>query len=457
MAMQSSNLLPALQELPGGESNQHKPFQAHITDLVNMDRAMYAAEFASAASFGMWFVFDERSLSVIQVPDGMPDTSIRLGEVLQLAYEHRMPEVADQFPDVHDKYQSLLENGDNTEWLNQQLKGQLAEFNGTALLEQQGHSDVHLAPLNQKGWDISSKSPEGEEVLTQEKIGDSHSYTNFRDHMTEHQEVERYHVSDESYPNAVRAAESMQDGVEREVINTGPDHVEGLVESGVGDPSSYNSDYPFQIGSQIHDIHADSGVFEQIPEIGADYELVEGTTDGLNTLTDNLGIDVPEGVVDIIPYAAAIVAGARLIYSVIKTEKEFKEADRTTKNKLQVVQTLALMSRMGPKTVLSIVGGKGGVMGGTAVGGLAGTVVPGVGNAIGGVVGGISGGIAGVASGYWMGRYLGKHLEPHMLNLALKMTGLTNDDLFYYKNKTRIDTVALSFQSTARELAAASA
>ena len=50
--------------------------------------------------------------------------------------------------------------------------------------------------------------------------------------------------------------------------------------------------------------------------------------------------------------------------------------------------------------------------------------------------------------------YLNKHLQPHMLNLAFDITGLTNDDLFYYKNKPRIDGVATGFQRIARELAA---
>ena len=54
-----------------------------------------------------------------------------------------------------------------------------------------------------------------------------------------------------------------------------------------------------------------------------------------------------------------------------------------------------------------------------------------------------------------MGMYLNKHLQPHMLNLALDITGLTNDDLFYYKNKPRIDQAALSFQRTAGQLAVA--
>ena len=53
--------------------------------------------------------------------------------------------------------------------------------------------------------------------------------------------------------------------------------------------------------------------------------------------------------------------------------------------------------------------------------------------------------------------YLNKHLQPHMLNLAFDITGLTNDALFYYKNKVRVDGVAASFQRTARELSAAPA
>ena len=51
---------------------------------------------------------------------------------------------------------------------------------------------------------------------------------------------------------------------------------------------------------------------------------MEGIEDGLETLSANEGIDIPDGIVDIVPYAAAIVGGARLIYGVLKTEREFK-------------------------------------------------------------------------------------------------------------------------------------
>ena len=165
---------------------------------------------------------------------------------------------------------------------------------------------------------------------------------------------------------------------------------------------------------------------------------MESIEDGLETLSNAME------VADAIPGVAAIAASARLIYSAMKTEKEFKAADRTTKNKIQVVQTLTLMSRMGVTSALAIAGGKGGA----AVGGLAGSVFPGLGNAVGGVVGGLVGAVSGAGTGM----YLNRHLQPHMLNLALNITGLTNDDLFYYKNKTRIDEVAVGFQNTALEL-----
>ena len=70
-------------------------------------------------------------------------------------------------------------------------------------------------------------------------------------------------------------------------------------------------------------------------------------------------------------------------------------------------------------TVLSTVGGMGGAA--------AGSFVPGVGNLI--------GGIAGAVTGAGMAMYLNRHLQPHTLRLALDITGLTNDDLFYFKNK----------------------
>ena len=97
---------------------------------------------------------------------------------------------------------------------------------------------------------------------------------------------------------------------------------------------------------------------------------------------------------------------------------------------------MTLMSRVGVSSTLAMAGVAGGAFVGSAV--------PFVGNLVGGVVGSMAG--AG------MGMYLNKHLEPHMLHLALDITGLTANDLFYYKNKVRIDGMAWRFRQAASEL-----
>ena len=60
MTMRSMvDLLPALRELPTIRVHPASlSFRDMMSGLVGTDRAMYAAEFASAVSLGMWPVFD---------------------------------------------------------------------------------------------------------------------------------------------------------------------------------------------------------------------------------------------------------------------------------------------------------------------------------------------------------------------------------------------------------------
>ena len=369
MTMESVSLLPALQELPGGESAGRKSFRNIVADLVNTDRTMYAAEGAAAASFGLWSIFD----------------SINVDDSLTAAYEAAYPGLAADHS-LYEHWQAMAERGpEAVEGFISGLKGKFAEFTAQGMLEEQGLTNVVISdnPIQQI-WDISALTERGEEILFQVKTGAA------------------------DYAGDVIAAMEKAPGVD------------------------------FLVSSEIYD-----RITERVPElvdrltdIGSDYLRVEDIADGLGTLADNMGLDIPDGIGDILPYAGAIMAGARLVYSVIKTEREFKAADRTTRNKIQVVQSLTVMSRMGVSAALATVGG----MGGTA----AGSFFPGVGNLI--------GGIAGTVAGAGMGMYLNKHLQPRMLNLALDITGLTHDDLFYYKNKGHIDQVALGFRETAEQL-----
>ena len=382
MPMQSLDLLPTLRELPGEETNQNRSFREIVTDLVNTDRATFAAELASAVSFGMWPVFGEAGLST-----NFPGTEIN-ESYLQAAY--RRTDLFDPDVDVVEHWRQALAGGEGAkEDFLDDLKGIVAEFKARDLLNEQGYDLELAADRYQIGWDLHGTNPDGEYVQIQVKAGESSAQID-------------------------KTIEALQE-----------------------------TNYPFAVSSDIHEgisENAQELVNRIVANIGSDFDFVESIEDGLETLNAAMGI------ADAIPGVAAIAATARLIYSAMKTEKEFKAADRTTKNKIQVVQTLTLMSRMGVTSALAIAGGKGGA----AAGGLAGSVFPGLGNAIGGVVGGL----VGAVSGGGTGMYLNRHLQPHMLNLALNITRLTNDDLFYYKNKTRIDEVAVGFQNTARELTA---
>ena len=526
MAMQSSNLLPALRELPGDESGQARSFRENITGIAGMDRAMYAAEFAAGASLGMWAIFD----------------NVNVDDTLAQAYAAQYPGLAADHS-LYEHWQEMIDRGpESMEGFIRGLKGKIAEFDVAEQLEQSGFTNVVIPDdPTQPIRDIIAVNPDGQEVLIQVKTGVADYAGEVKGLIADNPNIQ-FAVSNEIYdqldttdrlrsigsseelrsettarlnallddPNLVdveleqvyQMTNLPQEGRTlaqhwQEIVNKGSDSEVGFVSNLQGkvaevdfaqqlkatgstveihpnpqhpasdifefkpdgesitwqvrtggeyrageilDLIETQPDMHFALGDEIYRKAHESAseIVSQMTNIGPDFELVEGITDGLDTLSSNLGIDVPDGVGDIIPYAGAIIAGARLVYSVIKTEKEFKAADRTTRNKIQVVQSLTLMSRVGITTTLATAGGMGG--------GALGSAVPGVGNLVGGIGGSLVG--AGV------GMYLNRHLQPHMLNLALNITGLTNDDLFYYKNKPRIDNVALSYQVQARALAA---
>ena len=265
------------------------------------------------------------------------------------------------------------------------LKGKLAEFNAAEMLEQHGFTDVTIAasPV-QPSWDVSAVDEAGETVFFQIKTGS------------------------ESYASSVML--DMQGDSSRE----------------------------FLVGSELHGAISASSpdLTNRLTDIGPDFELVEGIEGGLTTLSDNLGIDIADSWLELLPGAGSLLIAVSLIYGALKTERHFRDLDRTQKNKLQVVQALTLMSRFGISTVLAAVGGTGGAAAGTAV--------PGVGNFIGGLVGSAGG----AGAGWWVNR----RLKPHMLNLALDITGLSHGDLFYFNNKARIDDLGLSLRHAADDL-----
>ena len=113
MTMQSSNLLPALRELPeGDDSGLKRTFRDNITGIVNMDRAMYAAEFAAGASFGMWAIFD----------------NVNVDDTLAQAYTAQYPSQAAE-ESLYEQWQEMMDRGPEAmEGFLSGLKGKVAEF-----------------------------------------------------------------------------------------------------------------------------------------------------------------------------------------------------------------------------------------------------------------------------------------------------------------------------------------
>ena len=380
--MQSTEYIRELQELPSVAYEEHQSAEDIVSELADMDATFFAADTTSESS--------QAILSAV----GGGDVDDKVQQAYEMAYPNQAAEHS-----LHEHLVELEARGEvSTEGFINGIKGKMGELDAKEFLEEHGFQNVEIAPdPTQPIWDISATSESGEQVFIQVKTG---------------------------------AASYGADVVD--AMEASPD-VSFLVNTDIYNWISANN--PHLLG-QVDNFEATSAT---------GYHQVEGMEDGLTTLSDNMGVDVPSGVTDLLPYVGAIVAGARLIYGVVSTERKFQEADRTTKNKIQVVQTLTLMSRMGVSAVLAILGGQAGA----AAGGLVGSVVPGVGNAAGGIGGGIGGSIAGAG----MGILLNRRLQPQMLNLALDITGLTNDDLFYYKNKQRIDEIGDSIQSSAFALA----
>ena len=378
MGMKPLGLIPALKKLPG----KRRSFREAIEAWWEPQRAanhryrfcretiedLRAGEPALAAGEAV----AAASIALWGIWDrvNVPDSLIQ-------AYEAQYPrEAAEQslFP----KWQEVQADGpDAAKGFISGLKGKLAEIRAAEMLEQAGYTDVNIAHRpNQDTWDISAVNEAEERVSFQVKTG--------------------------------------AEGYAGDVVSdmAGAENVEFLVSS--------------EIAAKI--IEGDPGYVDRMTDIGPDYELVVEVQDGLETLADNQGLDMPDSVGEAIPYLGGILVAGRLTHTALKSEGEFKDADRTTKNRIHVVRTLTMMSRFGITAVL------------TSAGAVVGSTL------------GVGGAIVGGTAGLIVSLGLNKILRPRILDRALNVTELTRDDLFYYRNKRRIDQTGLAFRERAEEL-----
>ena len=384
MGMKSIGLIPALGKLPG-DDHKHRPSRENFEDLHadNPGRvhcrlravpfretieylragepALAAGEAIAAASIALWGCWDQ-----VNVPDSLIQ-----------AYEAQYPGLAAEHS-LHEHWQAVQADGpDVARGFISGLKGKLAEIEAAKMLEQQGYSNVNIAPSPvQETWDISAVNEAGERVEFQVKTGEEGYAADVASEMAEVENVE-FLLSSE---------------IAARIIKDNPSYA------------------------------------DRVTDIGSDYELVVDIQDGLETLAKNQGLDISDSIGEAIPDVGGVWVAGRLIHTVLKSEGEFKDADRSTKNRIHVVRTLTMMSRFGITTGLSSVG------------------------AVGGAWAGLPGAIVGAMAGLIWSMPLNKALRPRMLDLALNITQLSRDDLFYYKNKRRIDQAGLLFRERADEL-----
>ena len=231
----------------------------------------------------------------------------------------------------------------------------------------------------------------------------------------------------------------------KDIIATSPDGTTEQIQVKVGGEEyagevltsmQENPDVLFVVSNEIR-----ATILAKHPELSAqfidvnlsNYELTTEVEEGLDLLLDNSGVDVPDTVGGILPYATEIALGIRLLRDIVNTERDFEAVAFDDRKRVHAMKALVLFQRFGISTVLTTVGG--------VVGGAAGTAIPIIGNVIGAIGGAIGG--AGLAA------LLSSKLRPHMLEIGMELAGLTEDDLFYFKNKVPIDRIGESLARTA--------
>ena len=150
--MQSTELLPALRELPTDGPEQRLSYREQIESLLANDPRMAAAEVVSAASIATGFLW-----SRIDIDDG-------LHQRLQEAYKRAAPEQSGTVS-LHDAFADARDNGaEAVQGFINNIKGKVAELDLVDRLQSQGatvtipdaqnHPDVDLLAIWSDGTEI---------------------------------------------------------------------------------------------------------------------------------------------------------------------------------------------------------------------------------------------------------------------------------------------------------------
>lgn len=341
-----------------------------IDETVDRIRGMDRDHFAIEVSLAA-----EEALETLFEARNVDDT-------LTEAHHRAFPLVAES-KSLHEHYEEMMEKGPNSvTGFVSNLKGKVAELKAEPVLEERfPGGDFQLAEsATQPVSDLIGRFPDRPDIFVQVKTG-SANY-------------------------ASEAVDAMQ----------------------------ANPNVAFAVSSEIYDRIAETHpelLLRIVYKLRPTAELTEDVKDGLGKLAGNMGIDPPDSIGKVLPFVSEVVLGIRLIWDMVKTERELDDVDQPDRYKVHGIRTLALMSRFGVNQVCMWAGG--------AAGTAAGSVVPGLGN--------VAAGLGGVLGGLGGGMTLNRLLQPRIEEVAMKLIG-DADDMFYLMNKVEIDDLGRSFATT---------
>ncbi len=370
--MQSLDLLPQLRALPAVEEPPDATFADMIRRIREMDRDMFVTEVAIGAEFALEHIFDLQAAS---------------GELARHTIEraHGL-----SFPNyegtLSEHYLEMVDRGpESVGGFVSNLKGKVAEVKAEELLPDYfpGYQ-FHIAEDPTLGvWDLQGFGQDGAQgILVQVKMG-------AREYSPE-------------------VMERMQD-----------------------DP-----DVVFALSSELYDavIQASPELADQMIDLGISNEILETSIEAsLDALGSAAGFSAPAAIGEMLPYAAEIVLGIKLIYDMVGTERDFKAVKLADRSRVHALKALVLMSKFGVSTVCVTAGGMAGGAGGSLA-------MPGIGSVAGGLIGGASG--AAVAA------LLNRRLRNRMLDLAMHLSRIDDDEFFYFRNKVAVDEIGRSMATT---------
>jgi len=268
------------------------------------------------------------------------------------------------------------------------MKGKLAEIRMPELLHHEFPNVTWTMPDSpiQPIYDLVGHTSNGTEILLQSKIG-GQSYV--------HDILQRMH----EHPNVLFA---LSKEIHDAVMTQAPELTHQLVDVGISN-------------------------FQFTQEVAHDLALIAA----------NHGIDVPDSVGDILPYAKDVVLGIRLLMDICNVERDFRHVQLDQRGRIHALKALMLFSRFGVTIVCTKCFG--------AVGAKIDILL--VGHGFGLPT------LAGAAAGAIFGARLNKMIKPHVLEIGMKLFDMSEDDMFYLRNKLAIDRSAESFAANASKLA----